>query len=214
MRDLEVLVRDFILIPDYEILGCAKRTSFRKHRRGGRCRSLDLLVQLGSACARLVEQRLANLATCCRLAPSSHVLVEPAHASSNMFATHNCLAFAISKLNLFRWGKYKLVLVEHIAAGFSEVKLGGRRGSGSTTTKSWRVEEEGLFTLLECRRLHRQAMELRLWVLRLVPDEQLRTFSDGSIQISVTVISIVVAVISKECVDKWVVFVRLAGCVA
>ena len=102
MRDLEVLVRDFILIPDYEILGCAKRTSFRKHRRGGRCRSLDLLVQLGSACARLVEQRLANLATCCRLAPSSHVLIEPAHASSNMFASHSCLAFAISKLNLFR----------------------------------------------------------------------------------------------------------------
>ena len=102
MRDLEVLMRDFILIPDYEILGCAKRTSFRKHRRGGRCRSLDLLVELGSACALLVEQRLANLATCCRLAPSSHVLIEPAHASSNIFAAHSCLAFAISKLNLLR----------------------------------------------------------------------------------------------------------------
>ena len=102
MRDLEVLMRDFILIPDYEILGCAKRTSFRKYRRGGRCRSLDLLVKLGSACALLVEQRLANLATCCGLAPSSHVLIEPAHASSNIFTTHSCLAFAISKLNLFR----------------------------------------------------------------------------------------------------------------
>ena len=102
MRDLEVLMRDFILIPDYEILGCAKRTPFRKHRRGGRCRSLDLLVELGSACALLVEQRLANLATCCRLAPSSHVLIEPAHASSNIFAAHSCLAFAISKLNLLR----------------------------------------------------------------------------------------------------------------
>ena len=44
MRELEVLMRDFILIPDYEILGCTMRTFFRKHRRGGRCRALDLLV--------------------------------------------------------------------------------------------------------------------------------------------------------------------------
>ena len=54
--DMEILMRDFILIPDYEILGCAQRTFFREHGRGCRCRSLlHLLVQMGCTCARLVE---------------------------------------------------------------------------------------------------------------------------------------------------------------
>ena len=45
-------------------------------------------------------------------------------------------------------------------------------------------------------------VELRVDDLRLVPDEEMITFRDWRVQISVTVIAIVMAVIREECVEK------------